>query len=85
MRQPTQKEIEVAKAVMDEMRSYQLHAEGNTTAEIAIGIARAAIRAMLNPDHDMTAAVVDPGNDRTWAVAVYNAMIDAASPQEDGE
>ena len=41
-------------------------------------VARAAITAMKNPDHDMTAAVLDPCVDRTSTVQSWNKMIDAA-------
>lgn len=40
--------------------------------------ARRAIEAMRSPDHDMTAAIVPVGEDRTDAVTVWQAMIDAA-------
>lgn len=40
--------------------------------------ARAAIEAMREPTHDMTAAIVPVGEDRTDAVIVWQAMIDAA-------
>lgn len=40
--------------------------------------ARAAIEAMREPDHDLTAAVVPVGYDRTHAVIAWRTMIDAA-------
>ena len=41
-------------------------------------LARAAIAAMHDPDHDMTAAILAPGDDRTETVKSWNKMIDAA-------
>lgn len=41
---------------------------------------RVVIRALRDPGHDVTAAVVSPQNDRTVAVTTWNAMIDASSP-----
>jgi hypothetical protein len=43
-----------------------------------IGLARAAIAAMRDPDHDMTGAVLAPCVDRTSTVRSWNKMIDAA-------
>lgn len=41
--------------------------------------ARAAIKAMAgDPGHDITAAVVEPTDDRRWAVKAWSAMIDEA-------
>ena len=39
-------------------------------------LARAAILALRDPDHDTTAAVVAYGDDRTEVVKMWNAMID---------
>ena len=33
------------------------------------------------PNHDITAAVVKPSEDRTWAVEAYRAMIEAAESE----
>jgi len=41
-------------------------------------LARAAISAMHDPDHDMTASILAPGDDRTGTVKSWNKMIDAA-------
>lgn len=40
--------------------------------------ARAAIEAMREPDHDMTANVLRPGEDRTFLVELWQRMIDGA-------
>jgi hypothetical protein len=40
--------------------------------------ARAAIEAMRDPDHTMTAAILTPGASRVATVQNWNAMIDAA-------
>ena len=43
-----------------------------------LGIAAAVLGAMRDPDHDITAAVVSPTQDRTETVRIWNAMIDRA-------
>lgn len=40
--------------------------------------ARYAVEAMMEPDHDMTGAVLKAGDDRTKLVSAWQAMIRAA-------
>jgi hypothetical protein len=40
------------------------------------GLALAVLRAIREPDHDMTATVVKPGDDRTEACRIWQAMLD---------
>lgn len=41
----------------------------------ALNLARGAIEAMLEPNHDMTGSVLEAGEDRTGLVSTYQAMI----------
>lgn len=84
MRQPTQKEIEVAKALAD--------VPAEPAATYWDRATRAAIRAMREPTEEVIdggvrfwPSVVVGGNAamREQVAAVYGAMIDAASPQDD--
>lgn len=38
---------------------------------------RAALTAIREADHDMTAAVVEPGDDRTEAMRVWSSIVEA--------
>jgi hypothetical protein len=53
--------------------ALEAHAE---LAKALEGDARAVIAALRDPDHDATAGVVRPGEDRTAAVAIFNGIID---------
>ena len=89
MTDATEMELRVAAALMERALDYQSPKWGEQAWQEStegrahyINMARAAIRAMRDPGHDLTAAVVRPGDDRTEAVRMWQAMIDAASPMK---
>lgn len=83
-REPTEMELRVAKALLDFVQSRDYNAERAAHGITAYYLdqARAAIRAMREP----TVAMADAGGENIWpfeeqAVIVWQAMIDAASPE----
>lgn len=82
MRQPTQKEIEVAKAIFEATLWPEAWKRANDVEkDQALFKARAAIRAMIPATPEMLQATRTKSVNHV--VENYNAMLEAASPQED--
>jgi len=67
----------VARAIW-EAELAEGHCDSETTFASYMPAGRAAIAAMREPGHELTAAVVEPTKDRSEAVRIWQAMIDAA-------